>query len=88
VAARDCQRLAGIDRQQDRKCSILSASKRSCGGNCHRMGPSFSRSANTPEASTLASGVSMPRSLSMWVMKRLPLTAKMKPGGVAAYQAA
>jgi hypothetical protein len=58
------------------------------GENCHRNGPSLSSSRNTPEAKKLASGVSMSRNCFIWVMKRLPLTAKMKPSGVSSCQRA
>jgi hypothetical protein len=57
-----------------------------CSGNCQRIGPSFSRSASTPDAKKFASAVSTSRSFFMCVMKRPPLTANTKPGGVRSYQ--
>ena len=57
-------------------------------GNCHKIGPSFSRSASGPEAKKLASASSTSRSFFMCVMKRPPLTANTKPGGVCSYQRA
>ncbi len=49
-------------------------------------GASFSASRSTPEAKKLASAVSTSLSFFMWAMKRLPFTAKTKPGGVSSYQ--
>ena len=40
-------------------------SKPKLGGSCHRMGPSFSRSASIPEAKKFARAVSTPRSFFM-----------------------
>jgi hypothetical protein len=51
-----------------KNASKRSASKPSCGGNCQRIGPSFSRNRSTPEAKKFASAASMLRSFSMWVM--------------------
>lgn len=71
-----------------RKSSSVPASKGRVGGNCHRMGPSFGPSANSPEARKLAMAARHSRSRSMWVMKRGAFTVKTKPGGVASAQAA
>ena len=70
-----------------KKASSLSASNRKLGGNCHRKGPIFSLSSKIPEAKKLASGRSTSTSRFMCVMKRDPLMANTKPGGVSAYQA-
>ena len=56
------------------------------GGSCHSSGPSRSPRASTPEAKKLASVVSASASFFMWVMNRLPLTAKTKSSGVSATQ--
>ena len=72
----------------ERKWSRRSASNLKRGENCHRKGPSFSSSRNTPEAKKLASGVSMSCSCFRCVMNRLPLTAKTKPSGVSSRQRA
>ena len=54
--------------KSSRKCSIVSASKRKLGGNCHRIGPSFSLRLNRPDAKKLASGPSISRSRRIWVI--------------------
>jgi hypothetical protein len=66
-----------------RNLSKRSSRKPSCCGNCHRIGPSFGPSRSTPEAKKLASGSSTSLSFFMWVMKRPPLTANTKRGGVS-----
>ncbi len=66
--------------------SKRSGRKRSRSENCHRIGPSFGPSRNSPCARKFASGASMSRSFLLWVMKRLPFTAKTKSSGVASRQ--
>ena len=63
------------------------ASKRSglngiCGANCHRIGPSFERRLNTPDAKKLASGVCTSFRRSTWVMYFGALTENTKSAGV------
>jgi len=60
----------------------VSGSNRRRGGSCHRIGPSFCPSANTPEAKKFANAVSTSRSCFMWVMNRPPLTENTKSSGV------
>ena len=68
VVARADVSAASVSRGSiEKKASNRSASKPSCGGNCQRIGPSFSRSRRTPEAKKLASGVATLRSFSMCV---------------------
>ena len=71
-----------------RNASSRSSSKLKLGGSCHRTGPSFFSRRSTPEAKKLASGVSIPRSFFIWVMKRPPLTAKTKSFGTASLHVA
>ena len=67
---------------------MRSGSKRKFGGNCHRIGPSFGPSRNSPDAMKFASGVSASRSRFIWVMKRGAFTANTKSSGVCAAQEA
>ena len=52
----------------EKKASKRSSRNGSMGGNCHRTGPSFCPSSNTPEAKKFASGASICVSLRMCVM--------------------
>ncbi len=62
VVARAGGRGAGVARQQCEERSKRSGSNPSWGGNCQRIGPSFSLSASTPDAKKLAVAASMLRS--------------------------
>ncbi|CPU63772.1 Uncharacterised protein [Mycobacteroides abscessus] len=65
-----------------RNASSRSWSKAVRAGSGHRTGPSLLPSARTPLARKLATGVRTSRSRFMWVTKRGPLTANVKPSGV------
>ena len=69
-----------------RKLSNSFASYRSEGGNCHSIGPNFSRRLNTPEAKKFASGLRTFFNRRMCVMYRGPLTLNTKSAGVARRQ--
>jgi len=51
-----------------KNASIFLGLKRNCGGNCHKIGPSFAPSRKTPEAKKFASGLPIFASRSICVM--------------------